>query len=557
MLISLHAQPKFAGKVQKGIFSINTYGKDGNLLHQGTGFYVGQNGEAVADYAVFKGAYKATVIDASGKQTDIDCILGADDTYSLVRFRVNTKGNTVLNMVSAPANKGSNAFALGYSNNGTGQSEQAAVTDTSIIDGKYAYYALGKKFDDKLIGSPVFNESGSLVGILKAPMGEKSYVLDIRFKEVLKMEAIASRSANVALSNIFIPKGLPDSAEESLVYLYFKSRNTSNEEYMDMLNRFITSYPQNAEGYYRRATPLIDLQRFDDAEADLQKYLSLCTDKAKGNYSVASTILNKLTLQPQPAYDKWTYDVAIDYVDKALTLNQTETKEEAEKKNNDIEYKILKAQILRGKGDYDGAISIYETMNQGATKSPSFFYAISLAKEGRGDSIGACIEPLDSALAMFPDPMPADAAEFVIRRGKLYANGGKYREAVADYNKYCYLMESKVNDVFYYERSQIEQNARMFQQALDDINKSIEIAPRYAIYRVEKAALTIRLGLYDECIEACQAAIALNPDIIDSYRILGYAQLQKGDKANARTNLQKAIDLGDENAKTIMEKYMK
>ena len=63
--------------------------------------------------------------------------------------------------------------------------------------------------------------------------------------------------------------------------------------------------------------------------------------------------------------------------------------------------------------------------------------------------------------------------------------------------------------------------------------------------------------MLDECIAACQKAISLNPSIIDSYRILGYAQLQKGDKANARINLQKAIDMGDENAKKIMETYIK
>ena len=75
-----HAQPKFASKVQKGIISVNSYDKQGNLLRQGTGVYVGANGEAIADYSVFKGAYKATIIDASGKQMDVDCVLGADDT---------------------------------------------------------------------------------------------------------------------------------------------------------------------------------------------------------------------------------------------------------------------------------------------------------------------------------------------------------------------------------------------------------------------------------------------------------------------------------------------
>ena len=70
-------------------------------MRQGTAVYVGANGEAIADYRLFKNAYQASVIDASGKQADVDCILGADDTYSMVRFRVNTKGNAVIPIVTS------------------------------------------------------------------------------------------------------------------------------------------------------------------------------------------------------------------------------------------------------------------------------------------------------------------------------------------------------------------------------------------------------------------------------------------------------------------------
>lgn len=555
-VLSSMAQPKFAKKVQKAIVSVNTYDKQGNLLHQGTGVYVGQNGEAIADFSIFKGAYKATVIDSQGKQSEVESILGADDSYSLVRFHVDTKGNAVLNVANTPQPKGTTFYAIAFSNNGTVESDVSAVNDTSLIQGKYVYYGLAKTLDSKLIGCPVFNADGVVAGILHAPIGEKSYVMDIRYRELLKIEAIATRSASVALGNIFIPKGLPDTAEEALVYTYFKSRSMGNDEYMDLMNRFINNFPQNAEGYLRRATPLIDLQRFDEAEADLQKYLSLVEDKAVGNFNLASTIYNKLTLMPEPAYDKWTADAAIAYVDKALELNEAKAIDAPQKHSFVVQYNIQKAQLLSLKKDYDAAIDIYNMLNQGEDKSPSYLYAISLAREGRGDSISSVIEPLDSALSMFGTPLPADAANYVMRRGQLFAKVERYREAVQDYNQYCYLVNNNVSAVFYYERSQLELNARMYQQAISDINLAIEKAPRNALYYVEKASLCIRVNLLDECIDACQKAIILNPDIIDTYRILGYAQLQKGDKTSARQNLQKAIDLGDENAKSIMQKYL-
>lgn len=547
------AQPKFASKARKGIVSINTYDQQGNLLRQGTAFYVGADGEAVADYKTFKGAYKAIAIDASGKQEEVERILGADDTYSLVRFRVKGKGGASLTSATASQPMKSTLFVLNYTADGKVESEQAAIADTAIIQGKYTYYGLDKKLDTKLIGAPVFNESGTLVGMLHSVMGTKSYVLDIRYKETLTIAAIPSQSASLALANIFIPKELPATQEEALVYLYLKSRTASNDEYMDMVNRFVTIYPQNAEGYLRRATPLIDLLRFDEADKDMQKYLSLVEDKANGHFNVASLISDKLRLQPEPAYDKWTWDVAIQHIDQAITLNAAKPESE-ERAATDAKFQIQKAQTLMSKEDYDGAIAIYETLHQ-AHPAPSYLFAISMAREGRGDSIGQIIEPIDSAIAMMGDPLPSEAANYVIRRGQLYANSGRYREAVQDYNQYAYLLNNRVSAVFHYERSQIEVNARMFQQALDDINKAIEMAPRNALYHVEKAAIAIRVSLLDECIQSCQTAISLNPNIIDAYRILGYAQLQKGDKVNAQANLQRAIDMGDETAKKLLETY--
>ena len=559
ILAQLQSAPKFAAKAQKSILSINTYDKKGDLMKSGTAFYIGANGEAIADYALFKNAYKAMVIDASGKQYEVESILGADDTYSLVRFHVNTKGNSYLSSANYIQGLGTEVFALNYSKDKITSCPQGVIENLDSINGKYAYYKFSVDMGDKYVGSPVFNVNGEVIGMLHSALGKgtnmRSYAIDIRFRNELKIAAIQSRSATLALSNINIAKGIPDSQEECLVYAYFKSRTASNDEYMDILNRFVAAYPQCAEAYYRRSTPLTDLQRFDEANSDLEKYMSLAQDKAVANYNIAQAIYNKVQFMPEPAYEKWTADIALEKINKSIELETAQNRSESP--SNLIKCNELKAQILAFKKDYDGAINIYEELNVGEHKSPSYYYAMRLAREARGDSVSLIIADLDSAIAMFGTPVPADAATFILRRGQVYAASKDYRKAVLDYNQYAYLLNSKVSDVFYYDRSQIEMEAHMYQQAIDDISSAISIAPNKTLYYIEKAGMTIRFNMLDDCISACTTAIQLNPELADAYRIRGYAYIQKGNMTSARTDLQKAIDLGDTNASEIMKTYVK
>ncbi|MBP5478801.1 MAG: hypothetical protein J6Y15_05510 [Bacteroidaceae bacterium] len=541
--------PKGIAKIQKAIVSVNTYDKNGDLLNSGTAFYVGANGEAIADYSLFKNAYKATVIDMAGKQADVDCILGADDTYSVVRFKVNTKGNAVLTCTNDSLTSTSQVFVVPFSKEKMKTCSNTTIESQSTLKDKYAYYTLSSDLGEANYGSPLFNEKGELIGILQTSLKEKGYALDIRFRNELTIKAIATNSENMALKSINIPKGVPESAEEALVYTYFKSRSAGNEEYLDIMNRFIAAYPDNAEGYIRRCTPYIDLCEFDKADADMNKYLDLSKDKATAYYNTAQTLYNKLTYQKEPAYNKWTYDLAIEHINKSLELYK-------DNKAKTTDAKILKAQILSGKKDYDGAIAIYEQLaSDKETAVPAIYYAMSIACESRGDSTSAIIALMDSAINKFGDPLPGDAANYVLRRGRLYAQIDKNRLAVQDYNQYCYLVNNKVSDIFYYDRSQIELKARLFQQAYDDINTAITMNPNKVIYYIEKAAMCLRFGYNDESIEACKVVLSANDKDTDALRILGFAQIQAGKKEEGKKNLQKAIDLGDENAKEIMEKY--
>ena len=124
-------------------------------------------------------------------------------------------------------------------------------------------------------------------------------------------------------------------------------------------------------------------------------------------------------------------------------------------------------------------------------------------------------------------------------------------------NEYEKLMSANINDNFYYIRHQAHIQARLYQQALNDINQAIQMNPQETLYYAEKASLQVRVGLFDDAIVTAKECIAIAPDNSDGYLFLGLAQCMKGDKRQGIDNLKKAKDLGDPQADGLIEKYSK
>ena len=66
----------------------------------------------------------------------------------------------------------------------------------------------------------------------------------------------------------------------------------------------------------------------------------------------------------------------------------------------------------------------------------------------------------------------------------------------------------------------------MYQQAINDINKAVEMTPEDIAMWVEKGSVHLRVGQHNEAIEALEKAISLDPKAAAAYRMLGYCQIQ-------------------------------
>lgn len=85
---------------------------------------------------------------------------------------------------------------------------------------------------------------------------------------------------------------------------------------------------------------------------------------------------------------------------------------------------------------------------------------------------------MDSAVARFNKPYGKDAAPYLYERAGAKTAVKDFRGAVADYNDFYDAMMGQVSAEFYLIRTQAEMQCRMFQQAINDINKAIELDPQ-------------------------------------------------------------------------------
>ena len=85
---SMAQAPKWVEKAKRAVFSVVTYDKNDKILNTGNGFFVTEDGIALSDYSLFKGAERAVIVNFEGKQMPVNAILGADDMYDVIKFRV-------------------------------------------------------------------------------------------------------------------------------------------------------------------------------------------------------------------------------------------------------------------------------------------------------------------------------------------------------------------------------------------------------------------------------------------------------------------------------------
>lgn len=534
------AQPAWVKKATKSVFTLKTFAPDGSLIASTNGFFTGSNGEAVSNYTPFKGASRAIVIDPQGKEMPVLSIIGVNDMYDVVKFRVEGKSQP-LPMASSTATVGSRVWLLPYCEIRTLKS--GVVRKSEKFQEQYDYYTIAMTMPDNTVSCPMLNEAGEVLGMMQQPAAVNdtlSYAVSARFADSLRISGFGMSESSLQLTTI--KKELPNDIKEANVAIYLASTVVDSMTYATMVHDFIAKFPNAPDGYSYRAQLEADGGAFAAAERDMEQAIKLIERKDEGHFAYARLIYNKEIFQSEKPYASWSLDKALTEVRSAVGMNPLPT------------YRKLEGDILYAQQKYDEAYTIYSDLTKSEMRNADLFYSAARCKEMLKDTT-AMLALMDSTINTFSRPYLKEAAPYIWARAQARRNAGKYREAVGDMNDYEELMKASITDNFYYIRHQAEIEGRLYQQALNDINRAIQSNPNETLYYAEKASLLVRVGYYDEAIETSKECIALEPDNSDGYLFLGLAQCLKGQKAEGIANLQKAQSMGAPQAEELIKKY--
>ena len=493
-------------KAAQAVFTLKTFKSDGTLLGSANGVFVSENGEAVSCFTPFRGADRAVVIDAQGKEWPVETMIGASDMYDVAKFKVAAKKPTAL--VTGTVASGAAVWLLPYSVKKDPVCVSGTVSKAEQFQGSYNYYTLTLQAQEQQQGCPILNEEGQVVGLAQAAADQNSatsYAVSAPFAVSLHTNGLSMSDA--ALKTVHIPLAIPDKYDDALLALFMGASGMNAQQYADYVNRFIAHYPNATDGYVYRARLEVAANEFAKADEDMKKAVKVAETKDDDvHYQYAQLIYQKELLQSDHPYAEWSLQRALEESKLAYASNPQPV------------YRLQQAQILYSQKLYDEAYAVYEELSKGDLRGPDIFLAAAQCKLQTGDK-RAAIAQLDSAMSTFSRPYVKTAVPYLRAH------------------------------------AQLSMELRRYQLAINDMNDLVALEPNSAELWAEKASYELRVNLFDEALKSAQEVLRLDPQSSDGYLMTGIVQCQKGNKQEGMQNLRKAQSLGNPQADTFLQKY--
>jgi tetratricopeptide (TPR) repeat protein len=167
----------------------------------------------------------------------------------------------------------------------------------------------------------------------------------------------------------------------------------------------------------------------------------------------------------------------------------------------------------------------------------------------KGDIAQAAME-FEKALALKPE-----SAEAHFNLGLALFDMGSMDRAESEFKQAGAIKEDAVTS---YYLARVYYNQKRFDQALEEVQRSIKKNPKAPGAYNLKGVVLNQLGRYAEAAGSFEAGLVLSPDDINLQVNLGIAYINSNEPAKARPVLEKALPrIGDQALKAKIEDYLK
>ena len=316
--------PKSLKQVKKAVYTLQTYDAEGNVLSTGNGFFA-NDGDFITSYALLPNCAKAVVVDSKGKTHEVVKVLGANETYDIVRLQT----APIKKLVSTPIDTTSTMEHTSLFLPAIGKEKKVydkwiPVLNTEQAAGNYNYYTLHHAGNPVLSHRPLLDATGNVVAIVQPSVETDTvlYALDIRYALDLAVKALSVNDHSYRA--LPLRKALPREIDQALVSLFLVSDQDDAALRSEVIDEFISSFPESHEGYLSRAAHHIALKSdsaYALAEADHAMALERAADKAdEVHFQIAKQMLS-VALGTLQQYKDWNCERVLAEIDKARAIN--------------------------------------------------------------------------------------------------------------------------------------------------------------------------------------------------------------------------------------------
>ena len=533
--------PKEVLKAKRSVVSVITY-RNGLLHGSGAAVLVGGNGEILASSTIFQGADSAVAIGVDGKALPVMRIAGVNGTFECLKARVKTSGRLApMTFSSAGTAVGEELYLLSYGMKNSGVVEPVTVT---AVDSIYScvYYTVCKPAMEQTVALPLVNARGELVAVMQpSSAGDSISSYAVGVSVLNSLEVTAMNYGKGFFSGMKIRSALPENKQDAVSALYMQAVIGDSISYINAINDFIAAYPKAYEGYLSRAEfEAVYNRSMDAAEAAWKKAASFSEKPAEAFFAKGKVINSIVQSGDSLSHSMLSFENALAEIDKAIATDSQPL------------YVNYKADMLYGRGEYVKAFDTYGLLAGSNLANPEMYSKAAQCKMALKE-YDAAVAMLDSAVNCYGADSQYRAAPYILTRALLKMSAKRYRDAVADYNTYEEIMGGDQNAEFYYMRSQAEVKAKMYQQALNDIDRAIYGNEGNVAYYIEKGMLCYRVKYAEEGIRTMLKAKELAPEVSDVHYLLGRLYLQVGDVEEAKAALERALVLGHPDARKQLD----